>query len=50
MTVTRSRNLTFEPLTCGRSMISRHTAFVLGGAFPENWHVQYVVQTQIVSV
>jgi hypothetical protein len=27
MTVTRSRNLTFEPLTCGRSMISRHMTF-----------------------
>jgi hypothetical protein len=36
MTVTRSRNLTFELLTCGRSMISRHTAFLLGGVFMEN--------------
>jgi hypothetical protein len=30
MTITRSRNLTFEPLTCGRSMISRHTMFFAG--------------------
>jgi hypothetical protein len=36
MTVIRSRNLTFEPLTCGRSMISRHTVFLLVGAFMEN--------------
>jgi hypothetical protein len=36
MTVTRSRNLIFEPRTCGRSMISRHTIFLLGGAFTEN--------------
>jgi hypothetical protein len=50
MTVTRSRNLSFEPLTCGRSMISRHTTFFLVGAFTENLHVQYVVQTHIVSV
>jgi hypothetical protein len=27
MTITRSRNLTFELLTCGRSMILRHTMF-----------------------
>jgi hypothetical protein len=36
MTVTRSRNLTFEPLIYGRSMISRHTTFLLVGAFMEN--------------
>jgi hypothetical protein len=30
MTVTRSRNLTFESLTCCRSMISRHTTFFAG--------------------
>jgi hypothetical protein len=39
MTVTRSKNLTFEPLTCGQSMISRHMAFLLIGAFTENSHV-----------
>jgi hypothetical protein len=27
MTVTRSKNLTFEPLSCGRSMISRYMTF-----------------------
>jgi hypothetical protein len=36
MTVTRNRNLTFEPLTCGRSMISRHMTILLVGAFTEN--------------
>jgi hypothetical protein len=36
MTITRSKNLTFEPCTCGRSMILRHTTFLLGGAFTEN--------------
>jgi hypothetical protein len=30
MTITRSRNLTFEPLTCGQSMISKHTMFFAG--------------------
>jgi hypothetical protein len=36
MTVTRSRNLTFEAHTCGQSMILRHTTFLPGGAFTEN--------------
>jgi hypothetical protein len=36
MTIIRSRNLTFEPLTCGPSMISRHASFLLVGAFTEN--------------
>jgi hypothetical protein len=36
MTVTRSKNLTFEPLTCGQSMISRHATVLLIGAFMEN--------------
>jgi hypothetical protein len=45
VTVIRSINLTFELRTCGRSMISRHTTFLLGGAFTENRHVRYVVQT-----
>jgi hypothetical protein len=36
MTITRSRNLTFELLTCGRSMISRHMMFLLVRAFTEN--------------
>jgi hypothetical protein len=36
MTITRSKNLTFESLTCGRSMISMHTTFLLVGAFMEN--------------
>jgi hypothetical protein len=36
MTVTRSRNSTFELHTCDRSMISRHTTFLLDGAFMEN--------------
>jgi hypothetical protein len=45
MTVTRSRNLTFELCTSSRSMISRHTTFLQGGAFTENWHIRYVVQT-----
>jgi hypothetical protein len=36
MVVTRSRNVTFEMLTCGRSMILRHTEFLLVGAFTEN--------------
>jgi hypothetical protein len=36
MTVTRSRSLTFEPHTCGRSMISMHTAFLLVGVFTQN--------------
>jgi hypothetical protein len=36
MTITRSKKLTFELLTCGRSMISRHMAFSLVGAFTEN--------------
>jgi hypothetical protein len=36
MTVTRSRNLTYEPRACGWSMISRHTVFLLVGAFMEN--------------
>jgi hypothetical protein len=35
-TVTRRRNLTFEPHTCGRSMISRHMTFLLVEAFIEN--------------
>jgi hypothetical protein len=34
--------------TCGRSMILRHTTFLLVGLFTENWHVRYVVQTRIV--
>jgi hypothetical protein len=29
MTVIKSRNLTFEPRTCGRFMISRHTSFTI---------------------
>jgi hypothetical protein len=36
MTITRSGNLTFEPLTCGRSMISRHMTFLLVGVFTQN--------------
>jgi hypothetical protein len=36
MAVTRSRNLTFEPRTCGRSMILRHMIFLLIGVFTEN--------------
>jgi hypothetical protein len=36
MIITRRRNLIFEPLTCGRSMISRHTVVLLVGAFMEN--------------
>jgi hypothetical protein len=44
MTITRSRNLTFEPLICGRSMISRHTMFLLARAFMENCRVRYMVQ------
>jgi hypothetical protein len=29
-------NFTFETLSCGQSMISRHMMFLLGGAFMEN--------------
>jgi hypothetical protein len=36
MTVTTSKNLTFELRTYGRSMISRHRTFWLVGAFMEN--------------
>jgi hypothetical protein len=50
MIVTKSRNLTFKPRTCGRSMISMHITFLLVGVFTENRHVRYVVQTRIVSV
>jgi hypothetical protein len=50
MTITGSRNLTFKPRSCGRSMILGHTTFLLVGAFIENLHVRYVVQTQVVSV
>jgi hypothetical protein len=37
ITVTRSRNLTFEPLTCGLSMISRHMMFLLVGTFMKKY-------------
>jgi hypothetical protein len=50
MTITRRRNLTFEPLICGQSMIIRHMTFLLVGAFMENCHVWYVVRTHIVSI
>jgi hypothetical protein len=50
MIVTRRKFLTFEPLTCGWSMISRHMTFLLVGAFTENLHVRYVVRTQNVFV
>jgi hypothetical protein len=36
MTITRRRNLIFELLTCGWSMVSRHTVFLLVRAFMEN--------------
>jgi hypothetical protein len=36
MTVTKSINLTFKSLTCGRFMISSHTILLLVGAFTEN--------------
>jgi hypothetical protein len=36
MTITRSKNLTFEMLTCGWPMISRHMTFSLVGVFTEN--------------
>jgi hypothetical protein len=38
MTVTRSRNSTFELCTCGQSMISWPTTFLLVGAFT-NFHM-----------
>jgi hypothetical protein len=50
MTIIRSKNLTFEPRTCGQSMISRHMTFLLVGAFTENGHVRYVISIKIVSV
>jgi hypothetical protein len=35
MTITRSRNLTIESRTCGRSMILRHTTFFAGWSVHE---------------